>query len=472
MKKITKKLIGAGLVLSLGTTLVGGCAETADEQESPDGKRKNVTITIGMWPEDTDSQNIELFNNYKLLCESKYDWITVQPAHYKYSVESFIPIAESGQTPTIFDTWFTEPQKLIANGYVKDITDIMQEKGWYDMMEPTTRDLLSADGRLYGVPRDSYALGLFININLFEEAGLVDDAGLPIYPTTLDELAQTAQTIKQKTGKAGFCLLSKDNSGGWHFSNIAWNFGATLQYQDDSGRWLSGLNSPETVAAMEWVKSLKWEYDCLTDEMLQDWSSGHQAIGTNNAAMEFAALDAVNVPTKDYGLSKDKLALVPFPAGPGGSHSLMGGTPYMFSASATDEEVEAALLFLEIMGRAPVVNEEARQGRIDDAKYRQSAGIPVIPPMQVWVNEEYTKMVDEIDMEYSNINYELFRAYYEVSQTQLKAEEPNLSQDMYAEIYPVIQAVLTDKNANVQQLLDTASSNFQKKLDASPTASV
>lgn len=45
------------------------------------------------------------------------------------------------------------------------------------------------------------------------------------------------------------------------------------------------------------------------------------------------------------------------PAGPNGDqYSLTGGTPYMFSKDATKEEINAALDFLEIMGKSPVVN--------------------------------------------------------------------------------------------------------------------
>ncbi len=205
----------------------------------------------------------------------------------------------------------------------------------------------------------------------------------------------------------------------------------------------------------------------MTDEILQDWTSGHKAIGTSAAAMEFPAQDAVNVPTKDYGLKKDDLALVPMPKGPGGQYSLMGGTPYMFSSTASKDEIDAALKFLEIMGRAPVLNADTEKGLKDDADYRNKNGIPVVPGFQVWTKKEYVDKVEEIRKQYENINFNLFKDYYDVSAKTLHAEEPNLTQDMYAELFPVIQAVLTDKNADPQALLNKASDNFQKKLDSS-----
>ena len=460
-KKLSSLILSALLAVSSFT----GCKKAETEKATAAPERKKVTIKIGMWPEDTNADQIALFNNYKLQCEKKYDWITVEPAHYKYSVESFIPLAESGQLPTVFETWFTEPQKLIANNYVADITEQLKAAGWYDSMDPKVRELLSKDGKIYGVPRDGYALGMFVNIPLFKQAGLME-GDMPKYPKTMEELAETASAIKKKTGKAGFVLLSKDNAGGWHFSNIAWAFGAQLQVKDGDN-WKSNLNSKEAVAAMQFVKDLKWKYDALTDEILQDWSSGMQAIGTSNAAMYFAAQDAVNVPTKDYGLNKDDIALVPLPAGPGGQYSLMGGTPYMFSSTASADEIDAALKFIEIMGRAPILNADTEKGLEDDAKYRKDNGVPVIPSFQVWTNKDYISKVEEVRKKYENINFNLFKDYFEISAKTLHTEEPNITQEMYAELFPVIQEVLTNKDSNVQQLLDKANGNFQQKLDAS-----
>ena len=97
-----------------------------------------------------------------------------------------------------------------------------------------------------------------LNVALFKEAGLVDKDGLPLYPKTWAELAETAKKIKDKTGAAGFCLLAKDNAGGWHFTNLAWGFGANFSVQK-GGKWVAQVNTPEAIAAMQYVKDLKWK---------------------------------------------------------------------------------------------------------------------------------------------------------------------------------------------------------------------
>jgi ABC-type glycerol-3-phosphate transport system substrate-binding protein len=487
-----KKLVSILACASLAMTILAGCggaaapaessapaanteskadapADPAEPAEPADTAPEEVTITLGIWPEDTLTEDIKMHEGYVSTMTELHPEVVVVPAYYKYATETFLPMVESGNTPTIFETWFTEPQKLIREGTVADITDEMEAKGWADKMNPSIKALLSdASGRLYGIPRDGYALGMMLNVELFEEAGLVDEGGYPIYPTTWDELAQTAATIKEKTGAAGLCLLAKDNAGGWHFSNIAWGFGATLCIDNGDGTFTSNLNTPEAIAAMEYVKSLKWEYDVLTaDPLSEDWGTGFTQLGTGNAAMYIGANDAVNQPTQVNGLPVDKLAMCAIPAGPAGQFSLYGGTPYMFSRDATSEEITAALDYLEIMGKAPVATEAAIAGMKAGAENSVANGVPVIQRFPCWVSQDVLDAEAAVNAEYSNVDPKMFQPYFDATASSgLRLEEPGSTQDMYGELTKVLQAVLTDENADVATLMETANSNYQTILDA------
>ena len=426
-----------------------------------------TTVKLGMWPEDTLPAEIAMHQEFVRQFNQKYPDVVIQPAQYRYAVDTFVSMAEAGQTPTVFESWFTEPQKLINGGFVKDISDEIRALGWDTKMNPAIRELLSKDGRIYGVPRDAYALGLMLNVEVFRKAGLVDGNGIPLYPKTWDELARTAQTIKQRTGSAGLCLLAKDNAGGWHFTNIAWGFGAVFMVER-GGRWIAQVNSPEVAAALQYVKDLKWTYDVLTpDPTNEEWGTGFRAIATEAAAMYLAAADAVNQPTEANGLPVDQLALVPVPAGPRGQFSLMGGTPFMFASNATSAEINGALHYLEIMGRAPVVDSTTIAGLRADAERRKNVGIPVIPDVPAWTDPAYLKAKQDAIDAFKNIDDRLFADYYAAVARpgNLRNEEPVLVQDLYAELTKCLQAVLTDRNANVQSLLDTAQRNFQRLLD-------
>ena len=79
---------------------------------------------------------------------------------------------------------------------------------------PYVEMLADENGRIYGLPRDGYVLGMHINIDLFREAGLMTEDGLPMYPKTLQEMAEYGQIIKEKTGKAGLVFPASETYGG------------------------------------------------------------------------------------------------------------------------------------------------------------------------------------------------------------------------------------------------------------------
>lgn len=457
------KRVVAGLCMALALVSFG-FAQGGKDGGKAAGK---TTIKLGIWPEDTLTGDIAMHQGFVKEFNSVYPDITIQPAYYKYATDTFVSLAQSGQLPTIIESWFTEPQKLITGKFVRDITPELKELGWDVKMNDSIKSLLSKDGKIYGTPRDAYALGLMLNVDLFKQAGLVDKDGLPLYPKTWDELAKTAKIIKDKTGSAGLCLLAKDNAGGWHFTNIAWGFGAKFEVQKN-GKWVAQLNSAEAKAAVQYVKDLKWKYDVLTpDPTNEDWGTGFRAIGTGTAAMYIGAQDAVNQPTQVNGLPATSLALVPVPAGPKGQYSLMGGTPYVFAANATHEQVLATLKYLEIMGKAPVVSDKSIAGLKADAQNRKKEGIPVLPTFPAWTDKAFLKAQQDAIDAYKNVDMRLFNDYYAkvAEKGNLRTEEPMCAQDLYAELTKVLQAVLTDKNADVNALCDKAQKNFQTILD-------
>lgn len=462
MKKLSKiALVLLVLVLASASVFAAGGKEQAT---------KGGEVKLGVWPEDNKPEEIKTHENvYVPALEAKYPNIKVTPQYYKYAVDSFVALAESGNAPTVFETWYTEPQKLIKNGLIADVTAQVKEKGILDAINPDIRALLSDEnGNVYGVPRDAYALGMMVNVEIFEEAGLVDANGYPLVPKTFAELGPIAKQIREKTGSAGLVLLAKDNAGGWHFSNIAWNYGAEFMHQDASGKWIATIDTPEVLEAYKAMYDLKWTYNAFTDDPLtEDWGTGFAKLGSGAAAMYIAANDAVNMPTEVNGLAVDKLGLYPIPAGTKGQYALMGGTPYVFSKDATAEELKAALDYLEIMGKLPIMTAETLNGLEESARRNKEYGTPIIPRFPAWTSEEYAKAEAAANARYANVDMGLYNDYYNLvaEEGHLKLEEPQATQDLYAELTKVLQAVVTDKNVNIKALLATAQSNFQQLLD-------
>ncbi len=433
---------------------------------NPDEK---ITISLGNWPEDTLTDQIAQFEGYVDKLHETYPNIEVVPAYYFYTPSTFIPMAEAGNAPTMFQGYYSDTQTLAAAGLITDCTTSLKKRGWDQKVIPDVLALMSRDGKIYGFPRDGYAMGLDLNLEVFEAAGLMNADGTAQYPKTWDELAKTAQTISQKTDSKGYEVLGNLEPAGWHFTIMAWNFGAEFITENADGSQTATVDCPEGIQAMEYLKSLKWDYDCINpDPLSDDWAAGHRNLGTGVVGMHMGATDAVNQPTETNGLPVDKYSKVPLPAGPSGvSKTLFGGTPYLFAKEATESQIDACLEFLYIMGRAPIVNDITSAGLMADAQRRVDTGVPVLPPVRVFSDAEYNAEIDRVNATYSNCDYDkYFKDFFDwTGKPGVAKFEYRNAQALYGALYPVVQEVLTNKNADVTALMKKADADTQAALD-------
>ncbi len=463
------KRIGLGLLCFIILLFsAAGCTGAGNKEESTSASsngtqaKENVAITLGNWP--TEAQDVELkaIEDKLAVFTAKYPGITVNKDTWLYDTVSFLPKAASGQLPTVYKTWFTEPKKIIGAGYAADVTDTMREYGWDKAVNPQVIEILSDNNRIYGVPLDGYIQGLNINVKLFKDAGLVDSNGLPKYPQTYEELAQFAQQVKEKTGKAGFGISCKNNEGGWQFMNIAWSFGTEFEKKVD-GKWQAAFNSPEGVAALQFIKDLKWKYAVLPDDALIDWSGLEKLYATDQLAMRYVDMGDFGSAIDAYQMSKDSIAIASVPAGPKGRFAQVGGTAYMFAPDASPEQLDACFKWLEVLGVSPDVNEDVLKAYEDGKKTANEANYVVaFDSLPVWINEELTAAKDKIRQKYVNVNLDLFKDYMDTSKVTMHAEEPMYCQELYKALDNCIQEVLVERSADPGKLLDEAAKSFQK----------
>ena len=69
-----------------------------------------------------------------------------------------------------------------------------------DDWSPAALDAVSYNGGIYGVPMDFHANLWHVNMDIMNEAGLVED-GKPVLPSSPEELLEHAQQVKDATGK-------------------------------------------------------------------------------------------------------------------------------------------------------------------------------------------------------------------------------------------------------------------------------
>src|SRR6185503_19934459 len=84
----------------------------------------------------------------------------------------------------------------------------------------------TSKGKIVALPKGAYAQALHYNRKLFQEAGL--DPNKP--PTTWGQVIAYAKRIAQKTGKAGYAEMGKDdNTAGWILTTVVYALGGRME---------------------------------------------------------------------------------------------------------------------------------------------------------------------------------------------------------------------------------------------------
>lgn len=453
MKNFLKKTV----LIALACTMLAGCGT----KNGGDGK---INISVSNWPTSNDKTNAELYDGYLKKMNEKYPDITVKPDTWQYDVNSFLPKAASGQLPTVFQTYFTESQKIIDAGYARDITEEVKAAGYDTLYNDVYMDLLKKDGKYYGLVKNGYVMGLLCNVKMFEAAGLVDADGVPIFPKTFDELVETAKTIRAKTGKPGFFMPTTNNQGGWIFCNIAWAYGAEFEKMEN-GKWVAAFDSEECYNALKFVSDLKWKHNVIQDDILGDASNTFiRMYATDQVAMGIQAPSNINSAIKQYEMSRDNAAVARIPAGPVNRAALLGGGVYMFSNKATAEEVDAAFKWLELIGGIPTNSEETKTAWAETAKTQSEQGRLVgYGTINIFADEEMTKAKAEAEKPYITVNPKMFEDYQALEDVTVNPEPPVCAQELYAVFDRILQQILTNKDADIKGILSKEAAEFQAK---------
>ncbi|MBQ7573620.1 MAG: ABC transporter substrate-binding protein [Clostridia bacterium] len=452
MKKILSFALAAAVIMT-----AAGCGGTKTAVQTDPSK---TVITIADWPSE-ENKNYETMQQYKADFEAENPDISIETSPYVYATDTFLPKAMSGQLPTLYKTYYTEVEKIINSGYAADITDMMKEMGMADALYDNIRDVVEKDGRIYGIPQQLYVQGLMCNIALFKEAGLENADGTIQFPTTYEELANTAKIIKDKTGKAGFAIPTTTNQGGWHFMNIAWSFGVEFMKQEE-GKWKATFDTEECINALQYVKDLKWKYDVLPSNAFLAMGDLETQFSTDQLAMYFRPADSTSTLISTYGISKDNIAYARVPEGSAGRFAQMGGTVYMISNSATPEQISACGKWLDFIGQTATVDADKEERMESDCKKNSDNGYMVgIKSMPIWSTPERNATIERLSEKYCNIDRRFVEDYEKYETITITPEEPVKCQELYSILDSCIQSVLTNKDADVAQLVHQAASDFQ-----------
>ncbi|KOV61968.1 ABC transporter substrate-binding protein [Streptomyces sp. MMG1121] len=354
-----------------------------------------------------------------------------------------------GQMEDVFYTYFTDAKHVVDINQAADLTPYLRELKSYDTIQKQLRDIYTVDGKVYGIPRTGYSMGLIYNRKLFQKAGLDPDKP----PASWDEVRADAKRIAALGGgTVGYADYSAQNQGGWHFTAELYAQGGDVVSAD--GRKAT-VDTPEGHAVLQNLHDMRWTDDSMGSKQLLIINDVQQMMGSGKLGMYLAAPDNIPILVKEKGANYDDIAIGPMPGGKG---TLIGGDGYMFNKHDTPAQIRAGLKWLDHMFLTP------GSGFLGDYARARQHNAPVgLPEPRL-----FTGAADAKDQQAKKANANVpvgnYQAFLDGNQhLQMKIEPPD-AQQIYSVLDAAVSAVLTKKDADIDQLLKDASGKIDSIL--------
>lgn len=450
-------------VMSLG--LLAACGSSGDDSPTakPSGSAgaEQVTITVAGLEPGAKKEAVAQLDARVEAFTAKYPDIKVEPQEYKWLASTFTSQLAGGTLPTVFEIPLTDGQTLIQNGQLADIDAQFKELPYAGDFNQAALDAGTGDdGLVYAIPAKSfYDVTLHYNRDLFTQAGLDPDKP----PATWDEIRTASKAIYDATGIPGYAMMALDNAGGWQLTAAAYSRGGRVQTTDGT-TYTATLDDPAVKEHLQWLKDLRWEDGSIYPGGDLGWSDINAAFAAGQVGMFTSGSDIYNALVENNGVTADfPYGLAPIPTEGADAGALTGGTFAAVRADASDAEKDAAVKWIDFWYLSPLLDEtQAVDNATTRAAANQAVGTPVLP---IFSRAQYDLSLSWVE-DLINVPLENMTPYTDVMFDQALVGEPSRStQPTYGLLYPIVQAVLTDKNADIDALLAAANEQDQALID-------
>ncbi|CAM5250182.1 MULTISPECIES: ABC transporter substrate-binding protein [Streptomyces] len=423
---------------------VGALALTACGSDGDDAADGTTRLTVNCMPPKSAKVDRQFFEEEIAAFEKKNPDIDVVPhdAFPCQDPKTFDAKLAGGQMEDVFYTYFTDARHVVDIKQAADLTPYVKELKSYGTVQQQLRDIYTVDGKIYGIPRTGYSMGLIYNRELFEQAGLDPDRP----PATWDEVRTAARKISALgDGVVGYADYSAQNQGGWHFTAELYSQGGDVVSADGTK---ATVDTPEARAVLQTLHDMRWKDESMGSKQLLVINDAQQMMGSGKLGMYLAAPDNIPILVKEKGAKYENIAIAPMP---GGKATLVGGDGYMFNKNATPEQIRAGLKWLDHMFLTP------GDGFLGDYARAKQHDAPVgLPEPRLFTGAADTKD-QQVKQANANVPVENYKAFLDGNQQLEMKIEPPHAQQLYSVLDGVVSAVLTKEDADIDQLLKDAS---------------
>ncbi|OZB99100.1 ABC transporter substrate-binding protein [Paenibacillus sp. XY044] len=415
-----------------------------------------MTMTI-QYPKPDSPESIDLEESKIKRFQEKYPNVTIKKNDWHYSPSEIGIKMAAHQAQAEFNTFATEGKTLMEHQWAADLAPFMSTYEHANDFNQKLLDPLTIDGNLYAIPTDGYIMSVMINKKLFE----AKNVPLPTAEWTWEDFYNAAKaTADPAKGIAGFAIMAKGNEGGWNWTNLLYQAGGQEENVAD-GKVTSAFNSDAGVKAMEFLQKLRWEANALPQNWALNISDTYNLFKQGRAAIVFG--QDIEGAVNEAGMKREDLMVLPMPSmEKGGDHvGVMGGNYLVINPQESPEVQQAAFNYVTL--------DYFNQGGLDELKRvledrKSKSQIYYLDPTGVYYNSEseYGQKVKEILAQYPETVFT--RDEQSVAVAKGHPEAVYNAQDYYAAITTVMQAVLSDKNTDVKELLDKTAKKFDAEV--------
>ena len=343
-KNLFRKMLGASLIAMISINTVG-CAsgQAAEAQSSVKDTQKGSNQEGEMielefwysWQDKVAENNQELTEKFNETV-GKENNIRIT-AEYQGSYDELHKIFKSAfianELPAISVLEIASIKSFADAGMIEPLENYISDEKESNFL-PGLMDNSYVDGKLYGVPYLRSTPIFYYNKTLFDQAGITSA------PTNWEELASTSKQL-ESIGVKGFGFLNDI----WHFEAYTQGNGGNIVNADETE---AIFNQEPAVEAVEFLKEGIEKYnfkyysgnnasDTRTTEILnQKIGMWVDSTGSLNNTLDIAGQNGYEIGT----------AFIPC----GKEYSVpTGGCNIVMTSKLTDEEKEAAALFINFM---------------------------------------------------------------------------------------------------------------------------
>ena len=429
----------------------GGSGGGSADPSAPLDPRTKVTITIDCMPPAAKAAELKEWKEDVAEFNRTYPNVRIEGRSTPgqcLEPPRFTAMLKARSQPDVFYTYFTDLPQVLDHDGAEDITPYVNDRTvpLLKDIDPGVLGSLKDGDKLYGLPTSNYTMGLLINRKLFERAGLDPDSP----PRTWEEVRVAAKRIAALgDGIAGFGEYSAGNQGGWHFTAQVYSVGGAIV---DAGGRKAAFNDESGRRIAENLHAMRWEDDSMGRTQLLKWGDLQKQIATDKLGMFLAAPDDIAYMVQQLGATYENFGMGPIP---GQKSTLAGGNNYMIKKGISPDKIKAAVAWLNFK------NLTVGKGQFDWARAKAD-GLPVgVPQPNFWLNESKRKD-DAARAEHATMPVENFRTFTD-HPVPGKAEPPR-AQEIYKILDTVMSGILTNEDADVDKLLDTAEAQVDQVL--------